>query len=77
MTRNFQVTIPEAVRDRIKLKEGDFVEVKALDSKRVELRKVIPEEQLAGVWDEEMDDVMREVGKIWKNWKLPKKKVFA
>jgi AbrB family looped-hinge helix DNA binding protein len=77
VTRNYQVTIPEEVRDKIKINEGDFVEVEAVDSGRIMLSKIIPEEQLAGAWGEEMDEVMEEVGKIWKNWKLPKKKAFA
>lgn len=73
VTRNFQVTIPEEIREKMKIKEGDFVEVKALDSNRVILSRIIPEEQLAGRWDEEMDEVMKEVEKAWKGWKLPKK----
>lgn len=67
------MTIPEEIREKMKIKEGDFVEVKALDSNRVILSRIIPEEQLAGRWDEEMDEVMKEVEKAWKGWKLPKK----
>ena len=67
------MTIPNEVRRTFKIKEGDIMDVQALDSDRVVLRKIIPEEELAGAWDEEMDVVMREVGKIWKTWKLPKK----
>jgi len=77
VTRNYQVTIPEEVRHKIEINEGDYVDIEALDSGRIMLSKIIPEEQLAGAWDEEMDQVMKEVGKIWKNWKLPKKKPFA
>jgi AbrB family looped-hinge helix DNA binding protein len=77
VTRNYQVTIPEEVRDKIKIREGDLMEVQAVDSRRVMLSKIIPEEELAGAWDEEMDDLMKEVGRIWKNWKLPRKKTFA
>ena len=68
MTRNHKVTIPEDVRDKLKINDGDFVEVEALGSGRIILNKIIPEEELAGAWDEEMDEVMKEVGKIWKSF---------
>jgi hypothetical protein len=44
------------------------VEVEVVGSGRIMLSKIIPEEQLAGAWDEEMDEVMKEVGKIWKTF---------
>lgn len=77
VTRNYQVTIPNDVRRKVKIKEGDLINVQALGSDRVVLTKIISEEELAGTWDEEMDGVMKEVGEIWKNWKLPKKKTFV
>ena len=73
VTRNYQVTIPSDVRRTFKIKEGDVMDIQALDSERVVLRKTIPEEELAGAWDEEMDQVMEEVREIWKTWKLPRK----
>lgn len=77
VTRNYQVTIPEKIRAEMEIREGDYVEVSVLDSERIVLSKVISEEELAGAWDEEMDGVMKEVGDLWRNWELPKKKTFA
>jgi len=34
------------------------------------LRRVISIEDLAGVWDEEMNQVMRSVNELWETWKL-------
>jgi len=75
ITRNFQVTIPEEVRKKVKLNEGDTVEISALDSQRVILKRVIPLEELKGAWadDPYIDEAMGEVKKLWKSWKMQKK----
>lgn len=75
VTRNFQVTIPEEVRKKVKLSEGDMVEVEALDSQKVILKRIIPLEELKGAWadDPSIDGAMEEVKELWKNWKMPKK----
>jgi len=71
VTRNFQVTIPEGVRKKIRLEEGDTVEVEAIDSDRILLKRIIPIDQLEGVWKDEknVDEAMSEVRKLWKTWK--------
>ena len=76
VTRNFQVTIPEEVRKKVKLAEGDTVEIEALDRERVVLRRIIPLEELKGAWagDRSIDGAMEEVSKLWKNWKVRTKK---
>lgn len=69
------MTIPEEVRRKVKLAEGDIVEINALDSDRVIMKRIIPLEELKGAWanDTSMDVAMKEVNKLWKNWKMPKK----
>lgn len=75
VTRNYQVTIPEEVRRKVKLNEGDDVEVWALDSRQVLLRRIIPLEELKGAWagDPSIDESIEEVKKLWKSWKTPNK----
>lgn len=70
VTRNYQVTIPEGVRRELGIREGDYVSIEASAGAVAVLRRVIPAEDLAGAWDEEMDDVMKSVGELWKTWKL-------
>ena len=78
VTRNYQVTIPEDVRRFFKVKEGDVIDIQALDTSKAVLRKQIPDEELAGAWDKEMDEAMGKVRETWKTWKLPKKsKTYA
>jgi len=72
VTRNYQVTIPREVRSKLKLREGDFIEVEAIDQQRAVLRRIIPPEMLEGAWDKEMDQAMAEVKKLWRGWKFPK-----
>ena len=74
ITRNFQVTIPEEVRGKVKLNEGDTVEIEALDSEQVIIKRLIPLNELRGAWanDESIDIAMQEVEKLWKRWKVPK-----
>jgi len=75
ITRNYQVTIPEEVRNKVKLNEGDIVDIKALDAERVILKRIIPLEELEGAWsdDPSIDRAMDEVQRLWKNWKTPRK----
>jgi AbrB family looped-hinge helix DNA binding protein len=69
VTRNFQVTIPEEVRKKIRLSEGDTVEIEVLDSTQLVLKRVIPLGELKGAWanDPSIDSAMEEVRKDWKN----------
>ena len=75
VTRNYQVTIPEEVRRKVKLNEGDMVEIEALDSQRVILKRIIPLEQLKGAWasDNEIEEAIEETKKLWKRWKIAKR----
>ena len=71
VTRNYQVTIPEEVRKVVHLKEGDSVEISALDSERVLVKRTIPLAKLEGSWKDEKDveKAMNEVRTLWKSWK--------
>jgi len=70
VTRNYQVTIPESVRKRLGIREGDYVSIEVSGEEEAILRRVISIEDLAGVWDEEMDRVMEDVKSLWKAWKI-------
>jgi len=70
VTSNYQITIPESVRRKLEIKEGDYVSIEVSGEGEAVLRKVIPIEDLAGAWDEEMDDIMKTVSESWKKWKL-------
>jgi len=72
VTRNYQVTIPREVRSKLKLREGEVVEVLALDEQRAVLKRIIPREMLEGTWDREMDHAMAEARRLWRSWKLSK-----
>jgi len=70
VTRNYQVTIPEDVRKKLGIEEGDYVSIETLGEKLAVIKRVLPVEDLAGAWDEEMDKIMEDVRKSWKTWKL-------
>lgn len=70
VTRNYQVTIPEGVRKELGIKEGDYVSIEVSGGGEATLRRIIPVEDLDGVWDEEMDEVMKSVREMWRKWKL-------
>ncbi len=77
VTRNFQVTIPEEVRKKVTLAEGDIVDIEPFGPEQIILKRIIPLEELEGAWanDSAVDNAMEEVDKLWKNWKIPKKSV--
>ncbi|MBS7252039.1 MAG: AbrB/MazE/SpoVT family DNA-binding domain-containing protein [Candidatus Freyarchaeota archaeon] len=70
VTRNYQITIPVSIRRKLEIKEGDYVSIEVSGEGEAVLKKVIPVEDLAGVWDEEMDNIMKSVSESWKTWKL-------
>lgn len=70
VTRNYQITIPRSVRKELEIKEGDYVSIEVSGKGVAVLKRIIPLEDLAGAWDEEMDNIMEDVGKQWKRWKL-------
>ena len=70
VTRNYQVTIPESVRKRLSIREGDYVSFEVSGEGEAILKRALSIEDLASVWDEEMDPIMEDVKKIWKTWKV-------
>jgi len=70
VTRNYQVTIPEDVRRKLGIEEGDYVSIETWGKTLAVIKRVVPVEDLAGAWDEEMDKTMEDVRKLWKTWKL-------
>jgi len=70
VTRNYQVTIPEDVRKKLGIEEGDYVSIEIWGKTLAVIKRVVPVEDLAGAWDEEMDKMMEDVRKLWKTWKL-------
>jgi AbrB family looped-hinge helix DNA binding protein len=61
VTRNFQVSIPKAVRDQIGLTEGDLIEVEARDGEIVMIPKKLIDADQAWFWTKEWQDGEREV----------------
>jgi len=70
VTRNYQVTIPEDIRRRLGIEEGNYISIEIFNETSAIVKRIIPVEDLAGAWDEEMDRVMEDVAKIWKTWRL-------
>ena len=70
VTRNYQVTIPEEVRGKLGIEEGYLVSIDALGKTSAIIRRIIPVKDLAGAWDEEMDNAIEEVKKLWAKWRL-------
>jgi len=73
VTRNYQVTIPEDVRRKLGIKEGNYVSIETFDETSAIIKRIIPLEDLAGAWDEEMDRVMEDVARTRKTWRLQKR----
>jgi len=71
VTRKYQVTIPEEVREKIGLRIGDELLVREEEEKIV-MEKPIDIEKLAGSWShiESTEKFMQEVRGLWKAWKL-------
>ena len=60
ITRNFQVSIPKEVRERLHLEEGDFVEVEERDGEIVMVPKKLIDADQAWFWSREWQEGERE-----------------
>jgi len=71
VTRKYQVTIPEEVRDKIGVRVGDELLVREEEEKIV-IERPIDIEKLAGSWShvESTERFMEEARGLWKTWKL-------
>ena len=61
ITRNFQVSIPKAVRERLRLEEGDLLEVEERDGEIVMIPKRLIDADQAWFWTQEWQEGEREV----------------
>lgn len=61
ITRNFQVSIPKEVRERLHLAEGDLVEVQERDGEIVMVPKKLIDAGQAWFWSREWQEAEREV----------------
>lgn len=60
VTRNFQVSIPKEVRERLHLEEGDLVEVEERDGEIVMVPKKLIDAGQAWFWTREWQEGERE-----------------
>ena len=60
ITRNFQVSIPKAVRVRLRLAEGDLLEVEERDGEIVMIPKRLIDASQAWFWTREWQEGERE-----------------
>ncbi len=61
ITRNFQVSIPKEVRERLHLAEGDLVEVQERDGEIVMVPKKLIDAGQAWFWSRDWQEGEREV----------------
>ncbi|MEE8403004.1 MAG: AbrB/MazE/SpoVT family DNA-binding domain-containing protein [Candidatus Hydrothermarchaeaceae archaeon] len=59
VTRNFQVTLPRDVRERMRIKEGDkvFVDVDEDGKITMDIVKKSPVDESFGIWKEEVEGI--------------------
>ncbi len=71
VTRKYQVTIPEEVRNKIGVTIGDELLVRE-EGEKIVLERPIDLEKLAGSWShiESTERFMEEVRGLWKTWEL-------
>jgi len=71
VTRKYQVTIPQEVREKIGVNVGDELFVRE-EERRIILEKPIDLDKLAGAWGhvEDTESFMEEARRLWKTWKL-------
>lgn len=71
VTRKYQVTIPEEVRQKAGLRIGDELIVSEVEEKIV-MERPIDIGKLAGSWShiESTEKFMEEARGLWKTWKL-------
>jgi len=69
VTRNFQVTLPKDVRERLRIKEGDKVFVDVDEDGRITLDivKKSPVDESFGIWEGEMEG-MEYTRKLRQEW---------
>jgi AbrB family looped-hinge helix DNA binding protein len=66
--KNRRIALPREFSDKFGIAEGSILGLE-YENRTVKLHKVPEFSELAGVWGEEMDEVMDKVRKRWKEWK--------
>ncbi|ODS40763.1 hypothetical protein BEH94_01225 [Candidatus Altiarchaeales archaeon WOR_SM1_SCG] len=66
--KNRKIALPLEFSDKFGIAEGSVIGIDYED-RTVKLHKVPAFSELAGVWGEEMDEVMNKVRNRWKEWK--------
>jgi AbrB family looped-hinge helix DNA binding protein len=61
VTRNFQISIPKEIRDRLRIEEGDFVDVSERDGEIIMTPKKLINADQAWFWTPEWQAGEREV----------------
>jgi AbrB family looped-hinge helix DNA binding protein len=61
VTRNYQVSIPKEIRDRLRIEEGDYIEVSERDGEIVMTPKKLIDADQAWFWAPEWQKGEREV----------------
>lgn len=61
VTRNFQISIPKEIRDRLRIEEGDYIEVIERDGEIVMVPKKMIDADQAWFWTPEWQKGEREV----------------
>jgi AbrB family looped-hinge helix DNA binding protein len=71
VTRKYQVTIPQEVREKTGLRIGDELLVRE-EEERIVIEKPLDIEKLAGSWDHivSTEKFMEEARGLWKTWRL-------
>jgi len=71
VTRKYQVTIPQRIREKVGIKIGDELIVSE-NEKSIILEKPMDIEALAGSWThiESTTKFMDEIRELWKTWKM-------
>lgn len=69
VTRNFQVTLPKDVRERLRIKEGDrvFVDVDEDGKIVLDIVKKSPVDEYSGIWKKETEGV-KYTRKLRREW---------
>lgn len=60
ITRNFQISIPKEVRERLRLQEGDLIELEERDGQIVLIPKKLIDADQAWFWTREWQEGERE-----------------
>ena len=67
VTRKGQVTIPKEIRDRLSIKEGDYLIV-TVENEKIVFRKIEPPEPGEPVGKEKYERIIKELDELRSKW---------